>query len=40
MRDRLINRTQQILDDGLVKYYACYYPQKNISPEYYDSHTA
>ncbi len=39
MRDRLINRTQQILDDGLVKYYACYYPQKNISPEYYDTHT-
>lgn len=38
MRDRLINRVQQISDDGLVKYYVCYYPQKNIAPEYYDTH--
>jgi hypothetical protein len=37
MRDRLINRVQQILDDGLVKFYVCYFPQKNISPEYYDT---
>jgi hypothetical protein len=37
MRDRLINNVNRILDDGLVKYYVCYYPQKNISPSYFDS---
>lgn len=39
MRDRLINRVDQVLNDGLLKYYVCYYPQKNVSPEYYDSNT-
>jgi hypothetical protein len=27
MRDRLINNIDRVLDDGLVKYYVCYYPQ-------------
>ena len=38
MRDRLINNIDRVLDDGLVKYYVCYYPQKNVAPTYYDTH--
>jgi hypothetical protein len=36
MRDRLINNIDRVLDIGLVKYYVCFYPQKNVSPSDYD----
>jgi len=40
MSARLRERVQQILDLGLVKYYACYWPVKSIkvSESYYDTH--
>jgi hypothetical protein len=38
MRDRLINNIDRVLDDGLVKYYVCYYPKQNVAPTYYDTH--
>lgn len=39
MKSRLENRVQQILDNGLVKYYVEFYPQKNFSgSNYYDQH--
>jgi hypothetical protein len=39
MTARLQERVQQVLDLGLVKYYACYWPVKNVSEATYDSHT-
>ena len=38
MSGRLRQRVPQILDIGLAKYYVCFWPKSNISPEYYDSH--
>ena len=38
MTARLQARVQQILDIGLVKYYACYWPVKNVTESYYDTH--
>jgi hypothetical protein len=38
MTARLLARVQQILDLGLVKYYACYWPVKVLSESYYDTH--
>ena len=39
MKSRLENRTQQILDVGLVKYYVTYFPQQNFeNNNYYDEH--
>lgn len=38
MTARLQARVQQILELGLVKYYACYWPVKNITESYYDTH--
>jgi len=38
MTARLRARVQQILDIGLVKYYASYWPVKNITESYYDTH--
>ena len=40
MSNRLRERVPQILDIGLAKYYVCYWPDSNISSEYYDSHTS
>ena len=37
MSARLRERVQQILDIGLVKYYACYWPVKNVAESYYDT---
>jgi len=39
MTARLQERVPQVLDLGLVKYYACYWPVKNVSEATYDSHT-
>jgi hypothetical protein len=38
MSGRLTQRVPQILDIGLAKYYVCFWPKANISPEYYDTH--
>jgi hypothetical protein len=38
MEGRLNQRVPQILDIGLAKYYVCFWPKANISPEYYDTH--
>jgi hypothetical protein len=38
MTARLQARVQQILDLGLVKYYACYWPVKTLTESYYDTH--
>jgi hypothetical protein len=38
MTARLRERVQQILDIGLVKYYACYWPVKTLTESYYDTH--
>ena len=40
MTARLLARVPQILDLGLVKYYACYWPveSKTVSESYYDTH--
>jgi hypothetical protein len=37
MKTRLNNNVQRIANDGLVKYYVCFYPQKNVDPTYFDS---
>ena len=39
MTARLQERVPQVLTLGLVKYYACYWPVKNVSESTYDSHT-
>ena len=39
MSGRLGPRTKQILEIGLAKYYVCFWPESNISSDYYDSHT-
>jgi hypothetical protein len=39
MTARLQERVPQVLELGLVKYYACYWPVKNVSESTYDSHT-
>ena len=38
MTARLQARVPQVLDLGLVKYYACYWPVKNVSESTYDTH--
>ena len=38
MVGRLMNNVDRILDIGLTKYYVCYWPKSNVSPEYYDNH--
>jgi len=38
MISRIAPRINQILEIGLAKYYICYWPGSEISPEYYDSH--
>jgi hypothetical protein len=40
MSGRLGPRVSQILEIGLAKYYVCFWPESNISPDYYDSHTS
>jgi hypothetical protein len=37
MSARLFNNEQRVLDLGLVKYYVCFYPEKNINTDYYDA---
>jgi len=37
MASKLTERVPQILEIGLAKYYVCYWPENNISPEYYDA---
>jgi hypothetical protein len=37
MRDRLLNNEQRVLDLGLVKYYVCFYPEKNLDTNSYDA---
>jgi hypothetical protein len=38
MSGRLTANVNRILDIGLAKYYVCFWPKSNITPEYYDSH--
>ena len=40
MQGRLGPRVKQILEIGLAKYYVCFWPESNISSDYYDSHTS
>jgi len=37
MSGRLTANVNRILDIGLAKYYVCFWPKSNITPEYYDS---
>jgi hypothetical protein len=39
MASRLSGNVPRILQEGLAKYYICYWPGSNVSSEYYDSHT-